>query len=72
MIDTVGVEIQSLRMSILQTDVTLQGVERPRGRSGQGMALVHTEDGQHVIALHGGRTHEESLCKDTWILERTA
>lgn len=55
-----------------QRDVTMQGVERPRGRSGQGMALVQTSDGQYVIALNGGRTHEERLCKDTWILERTA
>ena len=49
----------------------MQGVERPRGRSGQGMALVQTAGGQHLIALHGGRTHEERLCQDTWILERT-
>ena len=49
-----------------------QGVERPRGRSGHGMAVVELADGRHVVAMHGGRTQEEKLCKDAWVLEMSA
>jgi hypothetical protein len=33
------------------------------------MAVVELADGRHVIAMHGGRTQGEKLCKDTWVLE---
>jgi len=36
------------------------------------MAVVQLPDGKHVVAMHGGRTQEQKLCKDTWILESNA
>ena len=33
------------------------------------MALVQLPDGRPALATHGGRTHDETLCKDIWLLE---
>ncbi len=33
------------------------------------MALLRMSSGKHALVVHGGRTKDSRLCKDTWLLE---
>ncbi len=47
----------------------LQSIARPSGRAGHSMALLRMPGGKDVLVVHGGRTKDSRLCKDTWLLE---
>ena len=46
-----------------------QSIARPSGRAGHSMALLRVQGGKHALVVHGGRTKDSRLCKDTWLLE---
>ena len=46
-----------------------QSIARPSGRAGHSMALLRMPGGKDVLVVHGGRTKDSRLCKDTWLLE---
>lgn len=46
-----------------------QSIARPSGRAGHSMALLRMPGGKEVLVVHGGRTKDSRLCKDTWLLE---
>ncbi|KAK9816715.1 hypothetical protein WJX72_004117 [[Myrmecia] bisecta] len=54
------------------TTPRVEGVARPSGRAGHATALVHLEGGRSVLLLHGGRSKDDKLCRDTWVLELPA
>ena len=47
----------------------LQSIARPSGRAGHSMALLRAGGGRPALVVHGGRTKDSKLCKDTWVLE---
>lgn len=49
----------------------VQGLARPCGRSGHGMALTVQAD-KAVMVVHGGRSKGDVLHNDTWLLELPA
>ena len=50
----------------------MQGVARPCGRGGHSMAMLQATSGKLAMLVHGGRTKDDKLCKDTWLLELQA
>ena len=52
--------------------VRLQSIARPSGRAGHSMALLRAGGGRPALVVHGGRTKDSKLCKDTWVLELTS
>lgn len=49
--------------------VTTQGVARPSGRAGHAVAILRVAGNKDVLLVHGGRTKDHKLCRDTWLLE---
>lgn len=49
--------------------VQLQSIARPSGRAGHSMALLRAATGRPALVVHGGRTKDSKLCRDTWVLE---
>ena len=47
----------------------LQGVARPSGRAGHAVALLRVAGSKDALLVHGGRTKDHKLCRDTWLLE---
>ena len=41
----------------------------PSKRAGHSMAQLRAGGGRPALVVHGGRTKDSKLCKDTWVLE---